>query len=43
MVRNDQKWEWTERQEEAFRKLKKKLTKKLVLAALDLDKKRGWK
>jgi len=38
-VRKDQKWEWTERQEEAFRKLKKRFTKKLVLAALDLNKK----
>ena len=39
MVKKDQKWEWTERQEKAFRELKKKFTKKLVLAALDLDKK----
>jgi len=39
MVRKDQKWEWTERQEEAFKELKKKFTKELVLAALDLDKK----
>ena len=38
-MRKDQKWEWTERQEEAFRKLKKRFTKKLVLAALDLNKK----
>jgi len=39
MVKKDQKWKWTERQEEAFRELKKKFTKKLVLAAPDLDKK----
>jgi len=39
MVKKDQKWEWTERQEEAFRKLKEKFTKELVLAAPDLDKK----
>jgi len=39
MVRKDQKWEWMEKQEEAFRKLKEKFTKKPVLAALDLDKK----
>jgi len=39
MVKKDQKWDWTEKQEEAFRKLKEWFTKKLVLAALDLDKK----
>ena len=39
MVKKDQKWEWMERQEEAFRELKKRFTKELVLAALDLDKK----
>ena len=39
MVRKDQKWEWTERQEEVFKKLKEKFTKELVLAVLDLDKK----
>ena len=39
MVRKDQKWEWTEKQDKAFRKLKEKFTKKLVLAAPDLDKK----
>ena len=38
-MRKDQKWEWTERQEEAFKKLKKRFTKELVLAALDLNKK----
>ena len=37
IVRKDQKWECTEKQEEAFRKLKEKFTKELVLAALDLD------
>jgi len=39
IVRKDQKWEWTEKQEELFRKLKEKFTKKPVLAAPDLDKK----
>ena len=39
MVRKDQKWEWTEKQEEEFRELEEKFTKELVLAALDLDKK----
>jgi len=39
MVRKDQKWEWMEKQEEAFRKLKEKFIKEPVLAALDLDKK----
>jgi len=39
MIKKDQKWEWTERQEKAFGKLKERFTKKLVLAVLDLDKK----
>ena len=39
MVKKDQKWNWTERQEEAFRELKERFTKELVLAAPDLDKK----
>ena len=39
MVKKDQKWEWTERQEEVFRELKEKFTKEPVLAVLDLDKK----
>jgi len=40
IIRKDQKWEWTERQEEVFKKLKEKFTKEPVLAALDLDKKK---
>jgi len=39
MVKKDQKWEWMERQERAFMKLKKKFTKEPVLAVSDLDKK----
>jgi len=39
MVKKDQKWNWTERQENAFRELKEQFTKELVLAAPDLDKK----
>ena len=37
MVKKNQKWEWTERQEEAFRELKKKFTTELVLVAPDLN------
>jgi len=40
MVKKDQKWEWIEKQEEAFRKLKEKFMQELVLAVLDLDKKK---
>ena len=39
MVKKNQKQDWTDRQEEAFKKLKEKFTKELVLVALDLDKK----
>ena len=39
MVKKDQKWEWTERQERVFEKLKERFTKELVLAVPDLDKK----
>jgi len=39
MVKKDRKWEWTEKQKEAFEELKKGFMQKLILAALDLDKK----
>jgi len=39
MVKKDQKWNWTEKQEKAFRELKERFTKELVLVAPDLDKK----
>jgi len=39
LVKKDQKWEWTERQEKMFQELKERFTKELVLAVLDLDKK----
>jgi len=38
-VKKDKKWEWTERQEEAFKELKKRFTEEPVLAAPDIDKK----
>ena len=39
MVKKDQKQNWTERQEEVFKRLKEQFTKELVLAVPDLDKK----
>ena len=39
MVKRDKKWDWTERQEKVFKKLKEWFTKELVLAAPDIDKK----
>jgi len=39
MVKKDRKWEWTEKQEEAFEELKKRFMQEPVLAAPDLDKK----
>ena len=39
LVKKDQKQDWIEKQEEAFKELKERFTKELVLAVLDLDKK----
>jgi len=39
IIKKDQKWEWIERQEKVFKKLKKKFTKELMLVVPDLDKK----
>jgi len=39
MVKKDKKWDWTERQEKAFKELKERFTKELVLAAPDINKK----
>ena len=39
MVKKDQKWEWMERQEKAFRELKERFKKKPSIIVPDLDKK----
>ena len=39
MVKKNKKWYWIEKQEKVFRELNEQFTKKLVLAAPDLDKK----
>jgi len=39
LVKNNQNWNWTEKQEGVFRELKGWFTRELVLAVLDLDKK----
>ena len=39
LVKKDKKWEWTEREEKVFIKLKERFTKEPVLAAPDIDKK----
>ena len=38
-MKKNQKWDWMEKQEEIFRKLKEKFTKKPVLAVPDINKK----
>jgi len=37
LVKKDKKWDWTERQEKAFKELKEWFTKEPVLAAPDID------
>ena len=39
IVKKNKKWDWTEKQERAFRELKEKFTKEPILVVLDLDKK----
>ena len=39
LVKKEQNWEWTKRQEKAFKELKEMFTKELMLVVLDLDKK----
>ena len=39
LVKKDQKWNQTEKQKEAFKELKRRFTKELVLTAPDIDKK----
>ena len=39
MVKKDKKWDWTEKQEKAFKELKERFTKGPVLAMPDIDKK----
>ena len=39
LVKKDRKWEWAEKEEKAFRELKERFTKELVLAAPDINKK----
>ena len=39
LVKKDKKWEWMEKKERSFKELKERFTKKLVLAAPDIDKK----
>ena len=38
-VKKNKKWEWTDKQEKAFEKLKKRFMEELVLVVPDLDKK----
>ena len=39
LVKKDKRWEWMEKEEKAFKELKKRFTREPVLAAPDIDKK----
>jgi len=39
LVKKDKKWDWTEKEEKAFKELKERFIKEPVLAASDIDKK----
>ena len=39
LIKKNQKWNWTEKQKGVFRELKRRFTRELVLAMLDLDRK----
>ena len=39
LVKKDKKWEWTKKEEKAFKELKDRFTKEPVLVAPDIDKK----
>jgi len=39
LVKKNKKWEWTEKEEKAFKELKERFIKEPVLAAPDIDKK----
>ena len=39
LIKKDQKWDWTERQEKVIRELKKRFIKEPMLTILNLDKK----
>jgi len=43
MVKKDQKWDWTEKQEKMFQELKERFTKEPVLVVPDLNKKMRMK
>ena len=43
LIKKDQKWNYTEKQVEAFRELKEQFTKELVLVVLDINKKMRMK
>jgi len=43
MVKKDKRWEWTKKQEEVFKELKKRFTEEPVLVAPDIDKKMRMK